>query len=339
MAAEDLVLFPEDTTPYAPVGVITVGAPDLLRALAAVIHAASTDDARPILASVAIEPREVSETVRLVASDNYRIAMCQVDAETDAAGDWGAPVPAATEDVKRLVAVLKSIPDIRAEDCPARVVLTLGRRDSDYRSTRLDAFIDAEGTPVARLPLRVIDGVYPDVMRVVPRAPEPVATFTGLYLSEAAKFAGAFGEAGIVTQARSGTAEGPFVFRAGAYTEVVMPVRTDAERPASPTHVADLVTAVVEATVDAAASGELGEDVTVTRDVSRFAGLVLPDESLDQAYARLERRGDFTEVIESDAGQLLLRELAQQREIRRRTVRRGGRDVDPETGEILDGAE
>lgn len=329
---EDLVLFPEDTTPYAPVGVVTIGAPDLLRALSAVIHAASTDDARPILASVAIEPRDVSETVRLVASDNYRIAMCQVDAETHETGAWTAPVPAATEDVKRLVAVLKSIPDIRAEDCAARVVLTLGRRDSDYRSTRLDAFIDAEGTPVARLPLRVIDGVYPDVMSVVPRAPRRVAAFTGLYLSEAAKFAGAFSEAGIVTQASSGTSDGPFVFRAGEYTEVVMPVRIDTERPAAPSHVEDIAHAVGNAAADAAARGELGEGVTVTRNVDRFGGLVLPDESLEQALARIEHRGDYAEVIGTEAGQRLLEELNRQRDIRRRT----GRTVDPETGEILD---
>ena len=31
-ATDDLVLFPEDTTPYVPVGSITVEAPDLLRA-------------------------------------------------------------------------------------------------------------------------------------------------------------------------------------------------------------------------------------------------------------------------------------------------------------------
>lgn len=109
--------------------------------------------------------------------------------------------------------------------------------------------------------------------------------------------------------------------------------------PRRPVAAGDLHTAVIEATVDAVNRGELGPDVSIERDVSRFAGLVLPEESLDQAYARLERRGDFTEVMESDAGQLLLKELAQQREIRRRTVRRGGRDVDPETGEILDGAE
>ena len=69
----------------------------------------------------------------------------------------------------------------------------------------------------------------------------------------------------------------------------------------------DLHTAVIEATVDAVSRGELGPDVSIERDVSRFAGLVLPDESLEATYARLERRGDFTELIESDAGQLLLK--------------------------------
>lgn len=82
----------------------------------------------------------------------------------------------------------------------------------------------------------------------------------------------------------------------------------------------DLAHVAGEALADAVARGELGEDVTDTRDVSRFGGLVLPDESLEQAFARLERRGDSTGVIGSDAGQRLLEELNRQRDIRRRTA-------------------
>ena len=235
-AAADLVLFPEDTTPYVPVGSITVAAPDLLRALVSVIHAASTDDTRPILASVAIDPR--AEAVRLVASDNYRIAMCDVDADVDAAGDWVGPVAAASEDVKRLVAVLKSIADVRDESCTARVVLTLGRKDTESLDgpRRLDAFVD-DDTPVARLPLRVLDGLYPNVSVIIPAAPEHVATFNGHYLSEAAKFGSAFEPGGMIRQARSGGTDGAFVFTNGRFIEVVMPVKADLVRPAAPSRV------------------------------------------------------------------------------------------------------
>jgi hypothetical protein len=234
---QPLVLFPEDTTPYLPVGSITIPAQDLLRALVAVIHAAATDDERPILASVAIQPRETADAVRLIASDNYRIAMCDVDAELDEAGDWRGTVPAAVEDVKRLVAVLKSIPDIRTDDCTARVVLTLGVKDLDGASPRrLDAFVNDE-TPIARLPLRVIDGQYPNVAAIFPAAPEHIATFNPQYLSDAAKFGGAADPdgGGLIRQARSGQGtDGPFVFLSGRFTEIVMPVKATPARRVDP---------------------------------------------------------------------------------------------------------
>jgi hypothetical protein len=225
---EPLVLFPEDATPYLPVGSITIPAQDLLRALVAVIHAAATDDARPILAAVAIQPRETADAVRLIASDNYRIAMCDVDAELEEAGDWRGTVPAAVEDVKRLVAVLKSVPDIRTDECTARVVLTLGVKGLDGASPRrLDAFVNDE-TPIARLPLRVIDGLYPNTALLIPAAPEHIATFNPQYLSEAAKFGGAADPdgGGLISQAWSGKgSDGPFVFLSGRFTEIVMPVK------------------------------------------------------------------------------------------------------------------
>jgi hypothetical protein len=226
----ELVLFPEDTTPYIPIGSVTIQAPDLLRALVAVIHAAGTDEARPILVSVAIEPRETTDEVRLVAVDNYRIATCDVDGSLDEVGEWRGAVPAAVEDVKRLIAVLKSIPDLKADSCTARVVLTLGRKDTESADAprRLDAFVD-DDTPIARLPLRVIDGVYPDYYPIMPSDPEHIGAFNAQYLAEAAKFGGAFDPeaAGIIRQARSDKgADGPFVFRSARYTEVVMPVKT-----------------------------------------------------------------------------------------------------------------
>jgi len=297
MSAEpELVLFPEDDTPYDPVGSITVPARDLLRALVAVVHAASTDDDRPILASVAIQPREAADAVRLVATDNYRIAMCEVDADLDDAGDWRGRVPAALEDVKRLIVVLKSIPDVKADTCSTRVVLTLGRQNLGSEvdgPRRLDAFVD-DDTPIARLPLRVIDGIYPDVGLVIPRDAEHVGAFTGKYLAEAARFAGEFGTAGIVLQSRSDKgATGPFVFRSDRFTEIVMPVKTGE----------DLGRQVAEAMVDAAESDaditaplrelaeSMGTDITIEahgrtatihgRKVDTDTGEILPSSDVD----------------------------------------------------------
>lgn len=233
----ELVLFPEDDTPYLPVGSITIPAPDLLRGLVAVIHAAGAEDDRPILKSVAICP-DAMETVRLVAADNYRIATCELDATVDEAGDWLDAVPVAIEDAKRLVAVLKSLPSIKAETCVAQVTLSLGRMDTegDRAPRRLDAFVE-EVVPIARLKLRVIDGTYPDYTQVIPSDPGYVGAFNGTLLAEAAKFAGGFDPeaSGIVRQFQSTAGPlGAFVFRSGRMTEVVMPVRTGEERSIDP---------------------------------------------------------------------------------------------------------
>jgi hypothetical protein len=215
----ELVLFPEDDTPYLPVGSITISAPDLLRGLVAVIHAAATDEDHPILKSVAIRP-DAMETVRLVAADNYRIA-----------GAWADLLPIAIDDAKRLVTVLKSLPTIKAETCMAQVTLSLGRMvtEGDWAPPRrLDAFVE-DVVPIARLKLRVIDGAYPDYARIIPPDPGYVGAFNGLFLSEAAKFASGFDPkaGGIVRQFQSADgATGAFMFRSGRMTEVVMPVKT-----------------------------------------------------------------------------------------------------------------
>jgi hypothetical protein len=294
----ELVLFPEDETPYAPVGSITVPAPDLLRALVAVIHAAGTDDDRPILKCVAIEPRDTADAVRFVASDNYRIAMCEVDAELDEAGDWRGTIPAAIDDVKRLVAVLKSIPDVKTDGCTAHVVLTLGVKDPDSAGSprRLDAFVD-DDTPIARLPLRVIDGLYPDYALLIPAAPEHIGAFNAQFLSEAAKFGGGAEPGGVIRQARSDGATGPFVLRNGRFTEIVMPVKTGEEHPA-PARTVD-PERVVEAMMTA-----------------------LEDPASQAARALRDGTRDGTDVTVTAHG--------------RSVHLSGGRIVDPETGEILD---
>ena len=313
MSDEPLVLFPEDTTPYLPVGSITIAAPDLLRALVAVVHAAATDDERPILAAVAIQPRETADAVRLIASDNYRIAMCDVDAELEAVEDWHATVPAAVEDVRRLVAVLKSIPDIRTDECAARVVLTLGRRDTESAMgapLRLDALVDDE-TPIARLPLRVIDGLYPNTAVLIPAAPEHLATFSSQYLSEAAKFGGAADPdgGGLIRQARSG-ADGPFVFASGRYLEIVMPVKT-----------ASTGNQVAGAVAERISSDSIGD--RVAEAIADTLGRVDDPDAHDaavEAARRLLSPIDGTSVSVTYRG---------------RTIAGPGREVDPETGEIL----
>lgn len=77
-----------------------------------------------------------------------------------------------------------------------------------------------------------------------------------------------------------------------------------------------------EAVMEAVALGALdldGRKVTMHRDASRFGDLVRDDETLEQAYARLEQLDDFAELIGTDAGQHLLEELGRQRDLARRT--------------------
>ena len=54
-------------------GTITIRTDDLANALGHVVHAASRDEARPILNGVCFDAHPLGKGLRIVAADNYRI--------------------------------------------------------------------------------------------------------------------------------------------------------------------------------------------------------------------------------------------------------------------------
>src|SRR3972149_3977778 len=71
---------------------ITVHAPDLLRALRLVKHAAAAlEEGRPIIATILFEGD--ADGFRLVAADNYRIGIAKLDVEGDRETFGRGPLP------------------------------------------------------------------------------------------------------------------------------------------------------------------------------------------------------------------------------------------------------
>lgn len=70
---------------------ITVHAPDLLRAVKLVKHAAAKREDRPIIATILLEGD--ADGFRLVAADNYRIGIATVEALGDTADFGRVPLP------------------------------------------------------------------------------------------------------------------------------------------------------------------------------------------------------------------------------------------------------
>jgi DNA polymerase-3 subunit beta len=123
----------------------TVPATELVEALRQVVRASSTDDARPLLTGVLFTNEE--GTLRLVATDSYRLALCDL-AGRDAIADRDLIVPSRA--LNELQRVCGSLP----EDA------TIGVALSDTEVT----FTAGETTISSRL----IDGAYPDHRQLIP---------------------------------------------------------------------------------------------------------------------------------------------------------------------------
>ena len=116
-----------------------------------VVYAASTDQARPLLTGVLLQV--LDDGLRLAATDSYRLAMCDVPGHTLAI-DSDAILPA-----RALVEVGRCYGDV---DGPLTIRISEGM-----------VSFSANGTVVGT---RLIEGQYPDYLRLVPLDPE--MTFT-----------------------------------------------------------------------------------------------------------------------------------------------------------------
>ena len=134
------------TLPSAGATTTTVPAGELVEALRQVVRASSSDDARPLLTGVLFTNEE--GTLRLVATDSYRLALCDLPRRPAIAGDKDLLVPSrALSELQRLCGGL-------ADDAEVGVVL------SDTEVT-----FSAGSTTISS---RLIEGAYPDYRQLIP---------------------------------------------------------------------------------------------------------------------------------------------------------------------------
>src|SRR3972149_6391259 len=123
---------------------ITVHAPDLLRALRLVKHAAADiEDGRPIIATILFEGD--ADGFRLVAADNYRIGIAKLDVEGDRETFGRGPLP--LDELPVVLAVLgrwKFTAEVTLAD--SRLTFSAGGRTATVRT---------------------VDGTYPDYRPVL----------------------------------------------------------------------------------------------------------------------------------------------------------------------------
>lgn len=138
----DVEQYPHLAEPSGPS--VTLPGADLADALRRVVRAASTDDHRPILTGVRMEPNEAGG-LRMVATDSYRLALSDLAGSGSLLADHKVLVPSRA--LNELV---------RALDKSADVSIRLGERDVTF-----------EAGPVS-LQTRLIDGDFPNYRQLIP---------------------------------------------------------------------------------------------------------------------------------------------------------------------------
>ena len=124
----------------------SVAALDLIQGINQVVRAAANDDARPLLTGVLFTTE--NETLRLIATDSYRLAVRDVPGVQGLGGDHDLLVPArALQELQRAASSLAADAEIGVTLSEAEISFVVGR------------------TSIAS---RLIDGNYPSVLQLIP---------------------------------------------------------------------------------------------------------------------------------------------------------------------------
>jgi DNA polymerase-3 subunit beta len=123
-----------------------IAALDLIQGLNQVVRAAANDDARPLLTGVLFTHDE--ETLRLIATDSYRLAVRDVPGVASIAGAHDLLVPArALQELQRAAAALTADAEIGVTLTDAEICFVVG---------------------ASTIASRLIDGNYPSVLQLIP---------------------------------------------------------------------------------------------------------------------------------------------------------------------------
>lgn len=187
---------------------IIVNSRDLAQGLGAVVHAASTDENRPILHGVLFEGRQGQ--LRLVAADNYRIAYAEIAADTLADEPLVLPLDVAT-------ALLKDCKALKPYAGPVTITWE-----------NPDAVTLAYGTTTRTV--RAVDGTFPNYAQVIPidRENDRTIGLCGKHLADAMALTARsryVKDAGNNLRITFGGPLEPIIVRGEYGTEIIMPVR------------------------------------------------------------------------------------------------------------------
>ncbi len=126
--------------------VIDIDGRTLVEGLRQVVRAASSDDARPLLTAVLFTTEKGS--VRLVATDSYRLALRDLVGTASLAGEMDVLVPArALAELQRLPAVAGGDGKVSVATSPSEISFSLG---------------------AVRISTRLLEGTYPDYRQLIP---------------------------------------------------------------------------------------------------------------------------------------------------------------------------
>jgi DNA polymerase III sliding clamp (beta) subunit (PCNA family) len=199
-----------------------VSAPRLKAGLDAVFHAVSSDFFRPVLAAVLFE--DAMASLRLVAADNYRVAIYDVPLAGGGDAKFGSRrVLLPRPEVKVLRAVLSSLKSV------VRLSLVVGPPLPVSGSTPTSKFRLRVDWGYGVIDLHLMEGTFPDYEKLMrPELAEPSVTLSGQYMAEAGK---AFGKSIVLVEIGPDPLS-PVIFRdGGPLTEIVMPVRPASYKP------------------------------------------------------------------------------------------------------------
>ena len=138
----ELEQFPRLPTPSG--NAVSMPAAAVGDALRRVVRAASTDESRPILTGVRMEPAD-GGGLRMVATDSYRLALSDLNGSGGLLSDQKVLVP--SKALNELIRVLEKATD---------VTIRLGERDVTFETGRV------------QLTTRLIEGEFPNYRQLIP---------------------------------------------------------------------------------------------------------------------------------------------------------------------------